>query len=67
MNLPQLVEPVRRCRYCKREMSISASEYTTNPFCRVCLPERMLLHADPLVEWRPAGHYLEPIPRRPVS
>ncbi len=63
MRLPELLEPVRRCRFCKREMLVSGAGYAENPFCRVCLPERIAIAATD-VEWRPDDHYLVPTRRR---
>lgn len=31
----------RRCRYCEREMRESAEVYRENPFCRLCVHERI--------------------------
>jgi hypothetical protein len=31
----------QRCQYCDREMSCSAASYRENPFCRLCLHERV--------------------------
>jgi hypothetical protein len=38
-NLPVLVD--RRCRYCQKEMREGAEAYRENPFCRLCLHERI--------------------------
>lgn len=35
----ELYEKIYRCKYCNREMK--ASGYNQNPFCQVCLPERI--------------------------
>jgi hypothetical protein len=40
-KLPACVELVRCCRYCQREMGESAEAYRENPFCRLCLNERI--------------------------
>jgi hypothetical protein len=50
---------IRRCRYCRREMSCPSLEYEQNPFCTVCLPER-IGKATPRsgVQWRREGNYV---------
>jgi hypothetical protein len=50
---------VRRCRYCGREMFCSPLEYEQNPFCTVCLSER-IDKATPAggVRWRSEGNYV---------
>jgi hypothetical protein len=58
---PEVLERVRRCRYCKREMSVSAAAYAENPFCNRCLPERVKLVGDPGIEWRLVGDYFKPV------
>ena len=43
-----MLEVVRRCRYCEREMTnIGPVAYDENPFCSVCLPERLAGAARP--------------------
>lgn len=32
---------VQRCKFCRREMNVSALGFKENPFCTVCLKERM--------------------------
>lgn len=36
-----MLEVMRRCKHCKREMRVSLREYDENPFCQECLPERL--------------------------
>jgi hypothetical protein len=55
---------VQRCRYCRREMAVSAIAYAENPFCNRCLPERVGLAADTKIQWRLVGEYFEPIHSR---
>jgi hypothetical protein len=58
--MPEIIlTRIRRCRYCKREMSSSSLEYEQNPFCSVCLPERVD-RATPRggVAWRREGNYV---------
>jgi hypothetical protein len=52
---------IQRCRYCGREMSSPSLEYQENPFCVVCLPER-IANALPSgsVLWRREGNYVIP-------
>ena len=58
---PEILEQVRRCRYCRREMAVSATAYAENPFCNRCLPERVERAADGKVEWRLVGEYFQAI------
>jgi hypothetical protein len=50
---------VQRCRYCRREMPCPPLEYEQNPFCTVCLTER-IGQATPVggVRWRREGNYV---------
>lgn len=57
----EIREQVQRCRYCRREMAVSAAAYAENPFCNRCLPQRVGLVADKKIEWRLVGEYFEPI------
>jgi len=34
-------ERIKRCRYCKREVNRCGLSFAENPFCNVCLPERV--------------------------
>jgi hypothetical protein len=61
MALPEILERVLRCRYCSREMAVSAGAYEENPFCDRCLPERIKRSAVERVRWRVVGDYFEPI------
>lgn len=61
MAFPEIVAPVLRCRYCSREMTVSAAAYGENPFCDGCLSERVERAADKQIEWRTVGDYFEPI------
>ena len=38
-----VIEKVRHCRYCDRDMTekVSALSYAENPFCQDCLEERV--------------------------
>ncbi len=54
--MKDVVEVVRRCRYCKREHEGSAMSYQENPFCRHCLEERLSKFAVD-GEWSLEGHY----------
>ena len=40
-QLPEMLERVQRCRYCHREMAIPALNYAENPYCKVCLGDRI--------------------------
>jgi hypothetical protein len=52
---------IQRCRHCGREMSGPPLEYQENPFCAICLPER-ISGAMPLggIQWRQEGNYVIP-------
>jgi hypothetical protein len=36
-----MLERIRRCRFCGREMKVSGMAYAENPFCLECLPDRL--------------------------
>lgn len=36
----EMMEEIRRCRFCRREMFASPLAYHENPFCSLCLNER---------------------------
>jgi hypothetical protein len=58
--MPELiVTRIRRCQYCDREMLCPPLEYEQNPFCTVCLTER-IDKATPVgaVRWRREGNYV---------
>lgn len=42
-SVMQMLERVRRCRFCKSDMTdkVSATAYRENPYCQSCLPERI--------------------------
>jgi hypothetical protein len=40
-QMPQLLEVVRVCPYCKRESTVPAMEWEENPYCHACLRERL--------------------------
>lgn len=63
-----ILERVRRCRFCRREMSCSALSYAENPFCTECFDERVQATAPPEpVEWRLEGDYLKRVDLRTPS
>ena len=50
---------IRRCRYCGREDFRSLLEFEQNPFCTVCLKERIGDATPPEgVRWRREGDYV---------
>jgi hypothetical protein len=52
---------IQRCGHCGREMSVPPLEYQENPFCTVCLPERIsaaMPHGK--LTWRREGNYVIP-------
>jgi len=52
---------ILRCRYCGREMKCSALEYQENPFCIVCLPERVEKSSlRGRINWEGEGSYITP-------
>lgn len=52
---------IQRCHYCGREMSVPPLEYQENPFCTVCLPERISGAMPPgKIQWRREGDYVIP-------
>jgi hypothetical protein len=54
----RILEVIQRCSYCGREMSTTPEGYLENPFCAVCLDERLALPHEgrPLI-WRTIGGY----------
>ena len=58
----QLLEVVRRCRYCGSDMTrnVSSESYRENPFCAGCLNDRMGIAKNELGPIRNErhGHYL---------
>jgi ribosomal protein L16/L10AE len=58
---PQMLESVRRCRHCRREMKVSARAYVENPFCNLCMEERLQATiGGNVVTWLARGHYQVP-------
>ena len=53
-----ILERVRRCHHCEREMKLSSQRYAENPFCAVCLPQRVK-KATPArrPQWKLVGKY----------
>lgn len=47
MSTATILELVRRCHHCAREMNSPSHEYAQNPYCGVCLDERLKLEAGP--------------------
>lgn len=66
MDAIKLVETVRRCRYCKRDMTdlVSAQSYLENPFCRYCVNERLQKANDAMepTVWLREGNYVTLVP-----
>ncbi len=42
-----ILELVRRCQHCQRVMDCSPREFEENPFCRLCLKDRLAKEAGP--------------------
>lgn len=64
-----ILEKVLRCRFCGREMNNSALGYEQNPFCTICLPERVK-QARPRghVNWKTDGNYaIAEVSQRPLT
>jgi len=65
------VEAVRRCRYCKRDMTTtgSADSYQQNPYCSECLRERLEKANNSLVptKWIQNGHYISLAPKSEIE
>jgi hypothetical protein len=69
--MPEIIlARIQRCHGCRREMSCPPLEYAENPFCRVCLKQRVK-SASPRggVRWRREGHYViaEAARKHPLS
>lgn len=59
-SVVQIVERVRRCKYCGREMKVGALAYEENPHCTVCFDDRVRSATSAgEVLYRRAGHYVE--------
>jgi hypothetical protein len=58
-----MLERIRRCRFCGREVVSSALSFEENPYCSDCLPERMMQVAGEgkYISWAVSGDYLRPI------
>lgn len=53
-----ILERILRCKFCGREMACSPLEYSQNPFCTVCLPERVqMAKPEGRIRWKTVGHY----------
>lgn len=54
-----MLELVKKCKFCRREMSVSPVEWLENPWCNFCLEERIEIVApkSSSVEWKRAGNY----------
>lgn len=61
INLPEILEYVQRCRYCRREMAVPPLQYAENPYCVHCLPERIKAKAvpDARKRWVRNGAYMK--------
>ena len=60
-HLPPILERINRCGFCKREVEVSPLGHRENPFCRVCLHDRLTQAATQRgeVECRVVGDYVE--------
>jgi hypothetical protein len=66
-ELPSMLERIQRCGHCGREVTNGPLSFLENPFCDVCLEERVgLTHISPgEIRWRVVGRYMELIPTGP--
>jgi hypothetical protein len=58
--MPEIIlTRIQRCHNCGREVTRAPLEYQQNPFCTVCLKDRVK-KVSPRggVRWRSAGHYV---------
>jgi hypothetical protein len=65
-----LLERINRCPNCGREVRRSAISHAENPFCSVCLPERIRrARGSGQLTWRRVGSYVQaiPVPGTPES
>lgn len=60
--MPEIIlARIQRCRYCGREIRCAPLVYEQNPFCTVCLRERINAAKPPgAVGWKTEGHYVIP-------
>ena len=58
--MPEIIlSRVQRCHYCGREVRRRPLDYEENPFCTVCLAERVRKASSRGgVQWRVKGHYI---------
>lgn len=56
-----MLERIRRCAFCAKEMNCSALSYEENPFCTDCLSLRLdaAAKANALLTWMPRGDYMQ--------
>ena len=63
----QFFQAVRRCRYCKSDMTdtVSADSYLENPYCHHCLHERLRRASESLgrMQWITTGSMISVIPK----
>lgn len=67
---PMMLEVVRHCRHCHREMNVTKGIYEQNPFCAECLPERLQSQqaARKLIGWSASRNgYSNPIFEEPTA
>jgi len=65
--LPGILERIQRCHHCGREVTNGPLGFLENPFCDMCLGERIGLDQvmPGEIRWRVAGRYMELIPTIP--
>lgn len=65
MKTTNMLARVQQCHHCRREMPVTPLSYRENPFCNVCLEERMRTadaQREPM-EWVEEGKYVVFRPR----
>lgn len=60
-----MLQRIKKCKFCGREVAIAPLEWAENPLCSNCLEERLQKAADQIgpTEWRRVGHYLVLTPK----
>jgi len=56
-----LLERVRSCKHCERDMAVTGVEHSQNPYCGECLRERVALVQTKTVRWTRIGRRLIPV------
>jgi hypothetical protein len=64
--MPAMLERIRKCSFCGKEITATALSFEENPYCGDCLPKRVAKAAKGTehISWSLSGDYLAPIDLR---